>query len=252
MVLYRSHMHKGLKRNYQLMPGAQWLELLCSHIPDRFKQLVRYTGWYSNRVRRERARRGAVTVRADGDMSNDSLADAVRARSTWARLIYKVYEVDVLECPRCKGRTPCIRRYCRCPDTGSCRWNRAPPRCRAAVSACCPGRRSAPSRCARPALGVEHRGREFNCVEGLLAQGNQHLATAKVVVFPVRAVLVPALDRVFQRRRIQSDGVRERSNARGLPDPSACQFRAVVRAPVVALDDPAPAHHGLLVVQGAA
>ena len=27
-------------------------------------------------------RRGAVTVRADGDMSNDSLADAVRARST--------------------------------------------------------------------------------------------------------------------------------------------------------------------------
>ena len=51
MVLYRSHMHKGLKRNYQLMPGAQWLELLCSHIPDRFKQLVRYTGWYSNRVR---------------------------------------------------------------------------------------------------------------------------------------------------------------------------------------------------------
>ena len=103
MVLYRSHMHKGLKRTYQLMPGAQWLELLCRHIPDRFEQLVRYTGWYSNRVRGERARRSAVTVRADGDMSNDSLADAVRARSTWARLIYKVYEVDVLECPRCKG-----------------------------------------------------------------------------------------------------------------------------------------------------
>jgi hypothetical protein len=24
-------------------------------------------------------------------------------RSTWARLIHKVYEVDPLECPRCKG-----------------------------------------------------------------------------------------------------------------------------------------------------
>jgi len=23
MVVYRSHMHKGLKRNFQLMPGAQ-------------------------------------------------------------------------------------------------------------------------------------------------------------------------------------------------------------------------------------
>ena len=64
MVLYRSHMHKGLKRNYQLMPGAQWLELLCSHIPDRFEQLVRYTGWYSNRVRGERARRSAVDLGA--------------------------------------------------------------------------------------------------------------------------------------------------------------------------------------------
>ena len=42
MVVYRSHMHKGLKRNFQLMPGAQWLELLCRHIPDRFEHLVRY------------------------------------------------------------------------------------------------------------------------------------------------------------------------------------------------------------------
>jgi len=30
MVMYRSHMHKGLKRNFQLMPGAQWLELLVA------------------------------------------------------------------------------------------------------------------------------------------------------------------------------------------------------------------------------
>ena len=30
MVVYRSHMHKGLKRNFQLMPGAQWLELLVA------------------------------------------------------------------------------------------------------------------------------------------------------------------------------------------------------------------------------
>jgi len=30
MVMYRSHMQKGLKRNFQLMPGAQWLELLVA------------------------------------------------------------------------------------------------------------------------------------------------------------------------------------------------------------------------------
>ena len=61
MVLYRSHLHKSLKRNYQLMPGAQWLELLCRHIPDRFEHLVRYVGWYSCRCRGERARLSEAT-----------------------------------------------------------------------------------------------------------------------------------------------------------------------------------------------
>jgi hypothetical protein len=39
-VIYRSKMHLGLKRNFQVMAGAQWLELLCIHIPDRYEQLV--------------------------------------------------------------------------------------------------------------------------------------------------------------------------------------------------------------------
>ena len=62
MVMYRSHMHKGLKRNFQLLPGAQWLEMLCRHIPDRLEHLVRYVGWYSNRCRGERARQAAPAV----------------------------------------------------------------------------------------------------------------------------------------------------------------------------------------------
>lgn len=41
-VIYRSKMHAGLKRNFQLMPGAQWLGLLLRHIPDRYEHLVRY------------------------------------------------------------------------------------------------------------------------------------------------------------------------------------------------------------------
>ena len=53
---YRSKMHLGLKRNFQVMPGAQWLELLCKHIPDRHEHLVRYVGWYSNRARGEWAK----------------------------------------------------------------------------------------------------------------------------------------------------------------------------------------------------
>lgn len=28
-VIYRSRMHAGLRRNFQVMPGAEWLALLC-------------------------------------------------------------------------------------------------------------------------------------------------------------------------------------------------------------------------------
>ena len=64
MVLYRSRLHKTLKRNFQVMPGADWLALLCRHIPDRFEHLVRYAGWYSNRARGTRRRMcaGALCV----------------------------------------------------------------------------------------------------------------------------------------------------------------------------------------------
>jgi len=49
-------MHLGLKKNFQVMPGAEWLELLFKHIPDRYKHLARYVGWSSNRTRGERAK----------------------------------------------------------------------------------------------------------------------------------------------------------------------------------------------------
>jgi len=35
-MIYRSKMHMGPKRHFQLMPGAQWLELLLRHVPDRY------------------------------------------------------------------------------------------------------------------------------------------------------------------------------------------------------------------------
>jgi hypothetical protein len=100
-VLYRSRMHKTLKRNFQIMHGADWLVQLCSHIPDRFEHLVRYAGWYSNRSRGKRRRMQAEP--AEIATREVDVREAARVRSTWARLIHKVYEVDPLECPRCKG-----------------------------------------------------------------------------------------------------------------------------------------------------
>lgn len=101
MVLYRSRMHKTFKRNFEFMPGADWIARLCSHIPDRFEHLVRYAGWYSNRARGKRRRSGTETALVQ--VRETAISEASRARSTWARLIHKVYEVDPLECPRCHG-----------------------------------------------------------------------------------------------------------------------------------------------------
>jgi len=101
IVIYRSRMHKTFKRNFQIMSGADWLAQLCRHIPDRFEHLVRYAGWYSNRTRGKRGR--AEPRPAEVTTREIDVREAARVRSTWARLIHKVYEVDPLECPKCKG-----------------------------------------------------------------------------------------------------------------------------------------------------
>jgi len=80
------------------MPVAQWLELLCRHIPDRFEHLVRYVGWYSTRCRGERAR--AAAPAAEVQALEDGQVAVARAKPAWARLIHKVYEVDPLGCPK--------------------------------------------------------------------------------------------------------------------------------------------------------
>ena len=87
------------------MPGAQWLALLCKHIPDRYEHLVRCVGWYSNRARGARAKEASPHTGAalPAPSEQPSTEFAVRAKPTWARLIRKVYAADPLECPKCKG-----------------------------------------------------------------------------------------------------------------------------------------------------
>ena len=81
--------------------GRRRLAQLCAHIPDRFEHLVRYAGWYSNRSRGKRKR--MLTAPTEVATREVDAREAARVRSTWARLLHKVYEVDPLECPKCKG-----------------------------------------------------------------------------------------------------------------------------------------------------
>ncbi len=87
------------------MPGVEWLELLCKHIPERYEHLVRYAGWYSNHARGERAKALEAQQPATTALAAETALSefATRGKATWARLIRKVYEADPLVCPKCQG-----------------------------------------------------------------------------------------------------------------------------------------------------
>jgi len=66
------------------MPGAEWLELLCKHIPDRYEQLVRYCGWYSSRGRGVRKAKGAcAAANVSSDVTEVLGEYASRAKAAW-------------------------------------------------------------------------------------------------------------------------------------------------------------------------
>ena len=73
---------------------------MTTHIPDRNEQMVRYYGYYSNKSR-------GMRKKAEADDDGWNLIPTDRGnkalRKSWARLIRKVYEVDPLVCPKCKG-----------------------------------------------------------------------------------------------------------------------------------------------------
>ncbi len=54
-VIYRSKMTHGKnKRNFQIFSPLEFIATITQHIPERSFQLVRFYGWYSNRMRGDR------------------------------------------------------------------------------------------------------------------------------------------------------------------------------------------------------
>ncbi len=87
-------------KDQKVFDAPEWLAAMCSHVPNRGEQMVRYYGWYSNVTRgkrRKRAEDDAVPYIIESDRS------PAACRKSWARLIQKIYEVDPLICPKCLG-----------------------------------------------------------------------------------------------------------------------------------------------------
>ena len=74
---------------------------MCSHVPGKGEQMVRYYGYYSNvsRGRRKKQNEDSLTpcILEPDELSKGS-------RKNLARLIRKIYEVDPLVCQKCKGQ----------------------------------------------------------------------------------------------------------------------------------------------------
>jgi len=83
------------------------LKLLLQHVPDCGEYLVRYYSWYSNRSHGERKAIESESTLSTPTLSEETTEEETTfsqaARSAWARLIKKVYEVDPVICPHCGG-----------------------------------------------------------------------------------------------------------------------------------------------------
>jgi hypothetical protein len=63
-VLYRSGLNPKIQRNFEVFSPCDFIAAITQHIPDKSFQLVRYYGWYSNKMRGQRDKRAAQEAKA--------------------------------------------------------------------------------------------------------------------------------------------------------------------------------------------
>ena len=103
-IIYRSGMNPKIQRNFEVFSPCDFIARITQHIPDKSFQLVRYYGWYSNKMRGQRLKQAdaePVDV-PEGDVIDVSAFKPRRIPSKkWRELIKKVWEADPLLCPQC-------------------------------------------------------------------------------------------------------------------------------------------------------
>ena len=104
-ILYRCGMNKKIGRNFEIFTPWDFIAAITQHIADKSFQLVRYYGWYSNKIRGRRAKQGDEEVQTEGDAVEVIDVSAHEPRripsKKWRELIKKVWEADPLRCLKC-------------------------------------------------------------------------------------------------------------------------------------------------------
>ena len=96
-VVYQSKDGKKQK----IFDALEWIAAMCSHVPNKGEQMVRYYGFYSNVARGKRKKNDQDELIPSILEQDGSTKEYKR---NWARLIQKIYEVDPLTCPKCSGK----------------------------------------------------------------------------------------------------------------------------------------------------
>ena len=129
-----------------VLDPLEWIHRITAHIPDPGRHCQRFYGAYSNRGRvvKSWAQSESADANSDTQEDGDNSDISREARSTWARLIRKIFEADPLVCS-CGARMRIISfitdprvvdRILRHRESERCKANdpfepRAPPRLRA-------------------------------------------------------------------------------------------------------------------------
>ena len=92
-------------KDEKIFDALEWLAAMCSHVPNKGEQMVRYYGFYSNVARGKRKKNEQDELIPSILESDGSSGEYKR---NWARLIQKIYEVDPLTCPKCSGKMKII------------------------------------------------------------------------------------------------------------------------------------------------
>lgn len=79
--------------------ASEFLAQLSCHIPKTYESITRYYGRYSCRRRGERSK-----LAPPSEEETESDYKRKFRRGAWAACIKRIYEVDPLECPKCKAQ----------------------------------------------------------------------------------------------------------------------------------------------------
>ena len=96
-VIYQYGKHSS---KLERMDYLEFIARVTSHIPDKGQVMIRYYGLYSN------AHRGKMQKEGDYPSHPPIIEDEASFKPSrgWAEMIKKVYEVDPLLCPNCRGQ----------------------------------------------------------------------------------------------------------------------------------------------------